>query len=371
MKKVLFTATVDSHILAFHTPYLRYFQNNAYEVHVATNGAAEIPFCDVKHKISVERSPLKFNNFLAIKQLKKIIDSEQFDIIHTHTPMGSFVTRIAAMGARKRMHTRVIYTAHGFHFFKGAPKINWLLFYPVEKLLARKTDTLITINKEDYEIATEKFNTDVRYVPGVGIDNKKFSSPLTITEKTILRSSLSLKDSDFVMIYPAELSKRKRQLWLIEVLKETIIANSSMHLLLPGRDSMHGKCQARVKELGLEKNIHFPGFRTDIPQLLMISDLAVSAAKQEGLPVNIMEAMYVGLPVVVTNCRGNADLITENSQGELVDIDDMDAMAFSIEKVFRTSRYHSDPILSARNVDKYTVDNILPLISDIYEGRSA
>lgn len=127
MKKVLFTATVDSHILHFHIPYLKLFKENGYEVHVATNGDEKIPYCDVKHKISFERSPIKLNNLKAIKQLKKVIDKEKFDIIHCHTPMGSVVTRLAAKKARKN-GTRVIYTAHGFHFYKGASLFNWLFF---------------------------------------------------------------------------------------------------------------------------------------------------------------------------------------------------------------------------------------------------
>ena len=152
MKKVLFAATVDSHIKQFHLPYLKWFKEHGYEVHVATNGKEVIPYCDVKHQISFERSPLKFNNIKAIGQLKKIIEKEQFEIIHCHTPMGSVVTRLAALKARKN-GTRVIYTAHGFHFFKGAPIQNWLIYYPIEKLMARYTDCLITINEEDYEFA--------------------------------------------------------------------------------------------------------------------------------------------------------------------------------------------------------------------------
>ena len=173
MKKVLFVATVDSHIELFHLPYLKMFKEYGYEVHVATNTDNEIQYCDSKHKISVERNPLKFCNIKAIKQLTKIINEEHFDIIHCHTPMGSVVARIAARKARKT-GTRVIYTAHGFHFYKGAPLKNWILFYPVEKCLAKYTDTLITINKEDYNCAKKRFGRrclDIRYVPGVGVND--------------------------------------------------------------------------------------------------------------------------------------------------------------------------------------------------------
>jgi len=367
MKKVLFTATVDSHILAFHIPYLKYFNDNGYEVHVATNGDADIPYCDFKHIVPFERSPFKINNLKAILQLKKIVDFEQFDIIHTHTPMGSVVTRLAAMQARKKNNTRVIYTAHGFHFFKGAPIQNWLIFYPVEKLLAYKTDTLITINNEDYEIAKKKFKTDVQYVPGVGIDPKKFDFKMTKADKAKLRKSLGLKVDDFVMIYPAELSNRKRQIWLIESLKELILTNPNIHLLLPGRDNLNGTCQALVNKLNLENNIHFLGFRKDIPQLLSISDLAVSAARQEGLPVNIMEAMYLGLPVVATDCRGNKDLITKLPNSYLVSLNNSSGITDAILSVYSNSHKPIGSLMPRRDF-VYSLENILPMHTVIYEG---
>lgn len=312
MKKVLFTATVDSHILQFHIPYLKMFKEKGYEVHVATNGTEEIPYCDIKHLISFERSPIKINNLKAIKDLKKIIDKENFDIIHCHTPMGSVVTRIAAKKARKR-GTRAIYTAHGFHFFKGAPILNWIIFYPIEKYLSKYTDCLITINQEDYELAKRKFKAkQVELVHGVGVDENKFNFEMTPQEKHELRESLGLKDDDFVIIYVAELSKRKNQGMLIKAVKELIDeGKTNLKVLLPGTDSMNGYYQKMSKDLGIEENIKFLGYRKDIPKLLKISDLYVSTAKQEGLPVNIMEAMFCELPIVATDCRGNSDLVED------------------------------------------------------------
>lgn len=319
MKKVLFTATVDSHILHFHIPYLKYFHDQGYEVHVATNGKEEIPYCDKKIIIPFERSPYKLNNLKAIVKLKKVIDSEKYDLIHTHTPMGSVVTRIAARHARKKYRTRVLYTAHGFHFYKGAPMMNWLLFYPVEKILSKYTDTLITINKEDYELAKNKFKkTKVEYVPGVGIDEEKFSFQMSEQEKHDLRQSLGLNDNDFVMIYPAELNKNKNQLLLIEAMNQLVNKSAIFHLLLPGRDSLNSYYQQKVKKMNIEKNVHFLGFRSDVSKLLQISNLAVASSFREGLPVNIIEAMYVQLPIIATNCRGHRDLVINGENGYLV-----------------------------------------------------
>ena len=373
MKKVLFTATVDSHILQFHLPFLKLFKDNGYEVHVATNGNEEIPYCDKKHVICFERSPIKLNNLKAIKDLRKIINEEKFDIIHCHTPMGSVVTRLAAKKARKKYHTRVIYTAHGFHFYKGAPLKNWLIFYPVEKYLAKYTDTLITINKEDYELAKKKLSKrckNIEYVPGVGIDEEKFNFKMTKKEKTELRKSLGLKDSDFIMIYPAEISKRKRQEWLINTTSDLLTKYKDMHILLPGKDSLNGKCQQLVKDLNLEKQIHFLGYRTDIPKLLKISNIAVSTASQEGLPVNIMEAMYVGLPIVASDCRGNRDLVQDGKNGYIVPINVQEKFISKINYIYNNIKIRQKFESENKTIIKnFLLDKILFRIILIYNKK--
>ena len=369
MKKVLFTSVLDSFMFLFNLPLLKLFKEQGYEVHVATNGDEEIPYCDVKHKICIERSPFKLNNLKAIKELKEIIDEEQFEIIHCHTPMGSVVTRFAAMKARKN-GTRVIYTAHGFHFFSGAPLVNWMVYYPVEKYLSKYTDTLITINKEDYDRAKRKFKKckDIQYVPGIGIDEEKFRVDMTQEEKINLRKSLGLKEDDFVLIYPAELSKRKRQIWLIESLEQILKKYNNMHLLLPGKDSLNGKCEQLIKELNLEKQIHILGFRKDILDLLKISNVAVSSSRQEGLPVNILEAMYTGIPIVATNCRGNRDLITNGENGYLIEINDKENFTKAIEAIY-LNKEDLNVENNKQEASKYALTSILEKMKKIYFKR--
>ncbi len=360
MKKVLFTATVDSHILQFHLPFLKLFKEQGYEVHVATNGNDNIPYCDKKIKICFERSPIKINNLKAISDLKKVINEEKYDIIHCHTPMGSVVTRLAAKGARKKYHTRVIYTAHGFHFFKGAPLKNWLIFYPVEKYLSRYTDTLITINHEDYELAKNKFKKckDVQYVPGVGIDEEKFNFTMTKKEKSELRKSLGLKDDDFVLTCIGRLDKNKNQGFLIEVIRELITQYPNIHLLLVGPDEFNGKYQEQAKDV--LNNVHFLGYRNDIPQLLKITDVSVSSSLREGLPVNILEAMASGIPVVATNARGVRDLITDGINGYVVDVNKEDIFIDKILKLYNDNEFKSN--ISKNNlkdVKKYYLSDVI------------
>lgn len=319
-KKVLFVATVDSHIELFHLPYLKMFKDKGYEVHVATNTDKKIEYCDKKHKISIERNPFNLRNLKAIRELKKIVKTEKFDIVHCHTPMGGVVARLAAKKARKT-GARVIYTAHGFHFYTGAPKKNWLLFYPVEKYLAKYTDTLITINHEDFERAKKKFGKrckDIQYVPGVGVDEKKFSKKLSATEKGELRKSLGLKDDDFVMICVGRLDTNKNQGFLIDITRELLKEDNKYHLLLVGPDENSGRFQEQAEDI--KDHVHFLGKRSDIVELLNISDVALSASKREGLPVNLIEATIAGVPIVATGCRGNRDIINTYSRTDFFDV---------------------------------------------------
>lgn len=310
-KKVLFVATVDTHIESFHVPYLKMFHDRGYEVHVATDTNKKISYCDKKICLPIKRSPFKFlSNHKAVKQLRKIINKEGYEIVHCHTPMGGVVARLACKGARKR-GTRVIYTAHGFHFYKGAPVHYWLMFYPVEWYLAKFTDTLITINNEDYERAKRKFIKrcrDIRYVPGVGVDPKKFEKRMSSKEKTVLRKELGLNNDDNVLICVGRLDKNKNQAFLIRAMRELVKKDTKCHLLLVGPDELSGEYQRLAKKLGVERNVHFLGFRKDVPELMQIADVAVSASRREGLPVNLIESAMTGLPIVALDCRGGRDI---------------------------------------------------------------
>lgn len=363
-KKVLFTSHV-ANFQKFNRPFMRMLSQQGYEVHYASDGEEKILDCDKEFTIPFERSPFKLGNIKAYFKLKKIIDQEKYDLIHTHTPMGSVVTRLAARATRKK-GTRVIYTAHGFHFFKGAPLLNWIIYYPIEKLMARHTDTLITINNEDFERATKNFRTDVHYVPGVGVDPKKFDVKMSKAEKIALRKSLGLKDSDFVIIYVAELSKRKNQLWLINTLSNFLYEHSEAHLVLPGKDSLKGVAHVLVEKLNLQKQVHFLGYRNDIPQLMKISNMAVSASKQEGLPVNIMEAMYLGLPVVVTDCRGNRDLVCRLNCCQIVSSEATVEYAQAVAKYYTKQAVVRHDNLKMMKLEKANIDQFMTRLYGVY-----
>lgn len=369
MKKILFTANLDSFFIKFLIPQLKYFKENGYEVHVAAkNEDIEIPYCDKKFDVCFARSLNIKQNIKSYKQLKKVLQDEKYEIISCHTPFGGAVTRFVAKNLELE-NTKIVYMAHGFHFYKGAPILNWLLFYNAEKKLSKYTDDIITINKDDYEIAAKNFKkTNIHLVKGVGLDSNKFNFTVSKEEKKEILHSLNIPEGSYIMIYAAELLPRKRQIWLIKTVEKILKENPNMHLLLPGKDSMNGKCQQLVKKLNLEDRIHFLGFRKDIPKLLKIVDLAVSSSRQEGLPVNIMEAIYCGLPIVATACRGNRDLIENGKNGFIVPVNDKKAMAEKILYFYKLKDLKNVKKNNEIIIKPFLIDNVLDDIIDIYLG---
>ena len=321
-KKVLFVATVvKTHMMQFHIPYLKMFREMGWETAVASRNDYEnpedckIPYCDTYYDIPFERLPWKPRNIQSYKMLKKIIDEGNYDIIHCHTPVGAMIARLAALSARKK-GTKVIYTAHGFHFFKGAPLLNWLLFYPAEWLLAPVTDVLITINQEDYARAVKQLHAKrIEYVPGVGINTEKFRD--LVIDRAEKRRSLGYGEEDFLALTVAEMTPNKNH---ITILKAMALLKDReefrhIHYLICGRGEMWGSLEESAKELWIADHVNFLGYRTDAPELYKASDLFLFVTFREGLSVALMEAMSSGMPIVCAKIRGNTDLIDDGVSG--------------------------------------------------------
>lgn len=320
-KKVLFVANVSSHIKGFHEPYLKIFKDKGYITFVATKNNLKnndkINYCDKFIEFSIERNPFKLKNINAIRELKGIIEKEKFDIIHCHTPMGGVVARIAAKCARKEYGTKVLYTGHGFHFYKGAPLKNWIFFYPIELYLSKYTDAIITINKEDYELSKKHFKAKKNYmIHGVGVDDKRFNEhPLEQGEEEKLFNELKIKENDFKIFYVAELIKRKNQLLLIEAMKDVVLKNPNIKVFLVGNGKLMDYYNRKIEEYNLDKNVFMLGFRKDVDKLLKIADLCVSSSSQEGLGINLIEAALSGVPLLASKIRGHNEIIIENKNG--------------------------------------------------------
>ena len=324
-KRVLFTATVvKQHIMTFHVPYLQMFRQMGWETAVAAANDYDdprelnIPYCDTYYEIPFARNPLNPVNFRAYRELKKIIDREQYQIIHCHTPVGAMITRLAARDARKK-GTKVIYTAHGFHFFKGSSLISWLAYYPVEWVLAHDTDVLLTMNREDYALAQRKMHAKkVEYVPGVGIDTHRFSENRKDAGEK--RRELGFRQEDFLILTVAEMTKNKNHSTVLKALAllkyEPEFAN--MYYLICGMGAQKENLRREAADLQIASHVHFLGYRKDVPQIYGCSDLFVFMSYREGLPVALMEAMSSGLPTVCSPARGNTDLIETGKEGIIV-----------------------------------------------------
>lgn len=372
-KKVLFVATVvKTHMMQFHLPYLKLFQDMGWETAVASRNDYEdpndcrIPYCDTYYDIPFERMPWKPRNFTAYRMLKKIIDQGDYDIIHCHTPVGAMIARLAALSARKK-GTRVIYTAHGFHFFKGAPLLNWLLFFPAEWLLAPVTDVLITINREDYDRAKRCMKAKrIEYVPGVGIDTSRFRADAAIRQEK--RRELGFREEDFLLLTVAEMTKNKNHVTHLKALallkdKEEF---ANMHYLIVGRGEEWASLEENARELGIEDHVHFLGYRTDAPDLYRCADLFLFMTYREGLSVALMEAMGSGLAIVCSQIRGNTDLVENGVSGLYAEITP-EAVAGAIVKLYRDEILrNSCGKAAAEKVKLFDNENVHNLVKDIY-----
>lgn len=256
-------------------------------------------------QVDFSRSPLSIKRHLnAYKKIVRLLKENDYEFIHTHTPIASAIARLAA----KKTHTKVIYTAHGFHFYHGAPLKNWVLFYPIEKHLSRYTDILITINKEDYNRAKEKFkSSQIFYVPGIGVDIEKINMCCVDIEHK--RTELGLKENDIMLLSVGELSERKNHEAVIRALN--VLNNDKIKYFIVGKGQLKEYLENLISDMNLQNQVTLLGFRTDVLELCKSADIFIFPSLQEGLPVALMEAMACKTIVLCSAIRGNTDLINK------------------------------------------------------------
>lgn len=366
--KILFVTTI-SPTIGFLIPHIKWLTEQGNQVDVAFNITREVDNellvlgCKI-YNIQFQRKPLKKQNYYAYKNIKKLIKEGNYDLVHTHTPVASSLTRLAC---RNVPGIKVLYTAHGFHFYKGAPVKNWMLYYTAEKWLSRYTDCIITMNEEDYEKVAKSFNCKcIKFVNGVGIDLNKFM-PQSSERKHMLRKEYGYNENDFILISVGELNYNKHQDLLIDVIDLLKNKIPSIKLLIAGTGDILSQYQKRVNKLGIQKNVELLGFRNDIANLALLSDVAVSASRREGLPVNVMEAMATGLPLVVTDCRGNRDLVSDQENGYVVGIDDVKGFAEAIEILHNSAEIRENfGRRCLEIVNSYSLDKVMAEMKQIY-----
>ena len=317
--KILYVTTVGI-TMTFFRSYIRQLLDEGHTVEIATNESeTPIPECYREwgcavHPISTSRSPFSAGNLKAVRQLRRLTAENRYDIVHCHTPLAAMCTRLACKKARRQYGARVLYTAHGFHFYKGAPLKNWLIYYPIERICSRWTDVLITINGEDYALAKKMKAKQVAYVPGVGIDVDRFRS--VSVDRGEKRRELGIPEDAFLLASVGELNENKNHQVVIRAM--AAISRADVHYAIAGVGESKDSLTALAKELGLEERVHLLGYRRDVDELFHCADLMVHPSIREGLPVAVMEGMACGLPLLCSRIRGNTDLV-DASGGMLFD----------------------------------------------------
>lgn len=379
MKKALMVATVPSMIGQFNMNNMKILSEEGYEVHVACDFHDRSIWPDESvedllreleqlhipcHQVDFSRSPFNIRrDVFAYRQLKNLAENIRFDLIHCHAPVASVISRIVA----HRQKVRIIYTAHGFHFFKGAPLKNWMLFYPIEKFFARWTDTLITINREDYDRAKKKLNAgQVEYVPGIGVDTAKFRPRPDVRERK--RKELHVGGNEIILLSVGELSVRKNQVAVIKAMsKVKRISHVPIRYYICGKGSLHEEYRNLIDNLGLSDTVELLGYRNDICELCAASDIYVFPSLQEGLPVALMEAMACGLPCIASKIRGNGDLLSEGAGGYLVGANDVVGFADRILSLAQDSKKREEmAAFNLRTIQQYSIENVQEKMRKIY-----
>lgn len=348
MKSALVLASVASMIDQFNMPNIRLLIDLGYKVDVACNFIEGNTCSDERvailkqvltdlhvdcFQIDFARNVLKVGqNLRAYRQVRHLVKENDYTLIHSHSPIGGLLSRIAARDLR-RNGTKVVYTAHGFHFYKGAPIQNWLIFYPIEKVSSRWTDVLVTITQEDFKLAQEKMRAkEVVYVPGVGIDTKSFQPGANReTIRSQKRNELGIPNEAIMLLSVGELNKNKNHEVMIRAMAS--IGNKNIHYVIAGRGVLKDYLEELAEDIGVQDQLHLLGFRSDVRELYQTADIFVHPSYREGLSVAVMEAMASSLPVICSRIRGNTDLIEDEKGGLLFSPNSVEEATESLRRV--------------------------------------
>lgn len=378
MKRALMMASVASMISSFNRDNIKILQNLGCQVDIGCNfehGSDSSKERGIEYRKEVEAQGIKTyqlpvsrsikeikNIIISYRLMKKICEENHYDIVHCHSPIGGVVARLACRGERKN-GTKVVYTAHGFHFYKGAPKKNWLVYYSIEKWISRFTDLLITINKEDYERAQTFKAKRVVYIPGIGVDTGKFRN--VDVDRTEKRAELKISEDTVVLLSIGELIERKNHESALRAISK--LDSQNFVYLICGEGKLDSYLKDLTVKLGIENKVRLLGYRRDIPEICVAADISVFPSYQEGLPVAVMEAMSAGLPIICSSIRGNTDLIKNELGGFLHQPEDVVGFAQSIEKLMSNAELRKKMgDVNAEEAYKYDKENINTIMEALY-----
>lgn len=363
--KILYVTTVGG-TMRFFKDFVNELLEKGHTVDIATNEKTRmVPEyyrewgCKV-HQISCTRSPFNKGSIKAIKEIKKLVDENNYDIVHCHTPIAAMCTRLACLKARKK-GTKVFYTAHGFHFYKGAPLKNWVMYYPIEKICSYFTDVLITINREDYNLAESKFHAKkTEYVQGVGVDISPFiSDHISKQEK---RKEIGIPDDATLLISVGELNKNKNHETVIRAIKDL-----DVYYVIAGHGRLDNYLQTIIDELGLSKRVKLLGYRDDVAELYKAADICCFPSFREGLGLAAIEGMLSGLPLLAADNRGTREFCIDGKNGYVCNPSSVKDFADAISKFLSNENaYREMGKLNRENAKVFDVNVINQKMLNIY-----
>lgn len=379
MKRALILASVASMIDQFNMHNISILEEMGFKVDVACNfeegsATSQERVNEFKRELEIRGVgvtqipiPRKLVAFGDMKKsynlIKSILEKNRYEIVHCHSPIGGAITRLACRKSRKS-GTKVIYTAHGFHFYSGAPIKNWLLFYPVEKLCSLYTDVLITINQEDYERAKRKFcSPQIVYVPGVGIDVKSIADMGIDIEKK--REELGIPKGAVLILSVGEINVNKNHEVIIRAIKN--IGNSNIYYIICGKGQLEERLKLLISDLGLEKQVGLLGFRKDIIEIGKCADIFAFPSKREGLGVAALEAMANGLSLITSNVHGIVDYAKNGETGFCCRPEDVEGFTYAIKKLIESPELNKK--MGQHNLEvvkKFDINNVNCLMKKIY-----
>ena len=362
-QKVLITASTFAHIRSFHLPYIARFHEAGLEVHVACGGTpVEIPEADRLLALPLQKKMQSPDNLNAAAILRRAMEQERYALICTHTSLAAFFTRVAAAGCHPR--PPLVYMCHGYLFDDDSSALRRSVLLAAERMTARQTDLLLTMNAYDDRLARQyRLGGRIRKVPGVGVDFDRLA-PERPDAAPSLRAKLGIPEDAFVLFYAAEFSPRKSQAFLIQAMREL---PEQVVLVLAGTGALLDDCKAQTAQLDLGRRVYFPGHVSPVGDWYAMADAAVSSSRSEGLPFNIMEAMHAGLPVVASDVKGNADLIIHGRSGLLYPYVNTAAYAAQIRTLLASDTLRQQLGNQARvDVAPYGLEAVLPQVWDCY-----
>ena len=369
-KRILITST-DLMMVQFLLPHIKNLHQNGYIIDIACSNVGgrineirerTIGVVNKLHVVGTVRNPFSLKNFKGYRDMNKIICESNYDYIWTNEPVMGVVTRLAASKKRRKKQLKVMYMAHGFHFYKGASIINWVLFYTVEWLTSFLTDLLVTINLEDYYRAQKLHAKKVEYIHGIGIDTDRLSK----TERTDIRNELKLRNDDFLVLSVGELNKNKNQKTIIKALAET--GDDRIHYLLCGRGDERENLEKLAVRLNVSERIHFLGYRRDVVDICTNVDVFAMPSYREGLPVATLEAMFCGLPIINSNIRGLVDITQNKKSGFVCKANDVKAFAKAIVDIKNNQSLKKSAVENNKETVKpYLIENVKKEVLKLFE----